>query len=144
MLERYAIYKSAIGLDQNQYGGDSDHRADEHGCEEFGLVVAERMVEVGGLGADADCDKSGDGGHDVDEAFERVRKQGDGAGNLVGDIFQDDDRKSDGDIYAGDRCRFCFQCRGVQSPCRLLICRCQAPGCHIRPATARFEKLHRQ
>ena len=118
MLERYAVYKSAIGLDQNQHGGDGDHRADEHGCEELGLVVAERMVGVGGLGADADCDKSGDGGHDVDDAFERVREQGDGARNLVGDIFQDDDSKSDGDIYAGDRCRFCFRCRVVQSPCR--------------------------
>ncbi len=40
---------------------------------------------------------------DVDDAFEGVRKQGDGAGNLIGDIFQDDDSKSDGDIYAGNR-----------------------------------------
>ncbi len=63
MLERYAVHKSAIGLDQDQYGRDRDHRADEHGREEFGLVVAERMVGVGRLGADADGDKSCDGGH---------------------------------------------------------------------------------
>ena len=58
MLERYAVHKSAIGLDQDQHGRDGDHRAFEHGCEEFGLVVTERMIGVGRLGAHADGDKA--------------------------------------------------------------------------------------
>ncbi len=70
-------------------------------------MVTEGMVGVRGFGAEADGDKCGNGGHDVDDAFERVGEEGNGAGYRIGGVFDRDDGQSYRDVCC---CNFAYSC----------------------------------
>ncbi len=69
MLQRYAFGQAGIGFDHDEDGRDGDHCAFEHGGQEFGLVVTERMIGIWRHGAYPDRAVGGNRCHDIDDAF---------------------------------------------------------------------------
>jgi len=59
------------------------------------------MVRVGGLLADPECDQGGDGPHDVDGAFERVRVERHAASRAVGAELEAENDDRDGQRAPG-------------------------------------------
>ena len=92
----------APDLGEDEQRGHDDQHALQHGGEIFRLVVAVLVLEIGRLVADADRPEGGTGGDDVDDGFQRVRIERDGAGHPPRDEFQPHHRKGDEDRPDGE------------------------------------------
>ena len=98
MFELYALVKCRTGFEQDEDGRNGDHRAFEHRGEKFRFVVAERVIGIGGLGADENGGERGNRRHHVDDAFEGVGEERNRPRRNVSNIFDGDDNQSDCDI----------------------------------------------
>ena len=76
-IERARIEKTVIGVTDDRNRRERDQNALENRRQIFGFAVPVRMVLVRRLGAEPESGGGGDRGDDVDDAFERIRIEGD-------------------------------------------------------------------
>ena len=95
--------ESEIRLPADEQRRNDDQCAFEHGGEIFRLVVTELMVAIGRVPADLDGNQSRDCRQHIDDAFERVREEGDAPGNAIGEVLDGQHQQADADAAGGHR-----------------------------------------
>jgi hypothetical protein len=102
LLHRYRIEERQRCLAGNQQRRDHDQHALDHGGQIFRLVVAVRMLRVGGRMADADRIPGDRGGDHVDDRLQRVGIECHRAGKPPGNELQPHHRECNDDGPCGN------------------------------------------
>ena len=74
-VDRMGLFPGDPGVLQDRDRGADDQRALDDGGEELDLVVAVRVVRVGGARGQVEGGEGDDRGGDVDDAFEGIGEQ---------------------------------------------------------------------
>ena len=80
-VQHMGCRKPGPGLFQDEKRRQNDHDAFQDGAEQFGFVVAVGVGGIGGPGCHIDRHQGGNRGHQIDDAFQRIRQQGDRTGH---------------------------------------------------------------